>query len=254
MFTTLATAATTTTTLEPHSYGPIPPRLLLFRKSPTYSALLPEHVLLVSPPRHPPLPRTAKGNIQRQVTQRRFEGQLLRWFRGTPGTETLVVDAGAPDFQVGWLSSPLLHESLAIVGVTIDSLQSAPCTPQTSSHSSVVFAHFYVFSMALVLLHHMPKLREGCTHCGVFFNALETLGEAVAMPAFCVLAGVRDRQLASAAAMWKVTAHTTLLLGGCLYLAYFSSMPDKVSMHRLPTRVSQAPMSRHRGTEIGRLA
>jgi hypothetical protein len=60
----------------------------------------------------------------------------------------------------------------------------------------VVFAHVYLVSMVLTVLHHLPRTREGCANgCGVGMGTLELLGEAVAMPAFATLAGVRDRQV-----------------------------------------------------------
>lgn len=212
-----------------------------------YSTILPEHIILVTPPIHPPLPRTAKGNVQRRATQRRFAPQLAQWFGELHDTDVGTVRLD--DCRVGWLSfelaqqrrfkRPSLPDGSVIVGVTVDSLQSMPYTPQQVSRSSIVLAHLYVLSMALVLLHHMPKVRESCASCGVLLFALERFGEAIAMPAFCVLAGVRDRQLASCAAMWKVAVRTALLFSCCLYLAYFTTLPDKV--HVPPLTSSKLP-------------
>ena len=39
------------------------------------------------------------------------------------------------------------------------------------------------------------QVREECKHCGVLLEALETLGEAAAMPLFAVIAGCTDRQV-----------------------------------------------------------
>jgi hypothetical protein len=188
---------------------------------PSYSAILPQHVWLVP---SGSLPRTVKGTVQRlKVEQMLREGTLLadasplRQAGCAGGEAALTLDPtrsiGEPvgDARaVGRLTMPiegaLAHDKDSKhyydrVSVAIDSLQGVPDKSQTATAYDSVRAHLYLFSMALVLIHHMPKLREGCTECGLLLGTLERLGEAAAMPTFCVLAGVRDRQLTSSAAM-----------------------------------------------------
>ena len=95
------------------------------------------------------------------------------------------------------------------------------------SVGGVVLCHMYLACMALVLLHHLPKVRESCAACGVGMGTVDLLGEALAMPAFAALAGVRDRSLTTPRALGRVALRTTVLLGGALLLAHFSSLPDR---------------------------
>ena len=88
-------------------------------------------------------------------------------------------------------------------------------------------AHLYLGCMALVILHHLPKVREGCARCGVGMGALELFGEAVAMPAFATLAGTRDRAL-SPAALRRAALETSVLLGGALLVVYSASLSERV--------------------------
>lgn len=199
------------------------------RMSPAYSSLLPEQVIVLTPPLHEPLARTAKGNVKRGLTHRRFAHQLVRWFG----------DAGLSShgFRLSEEASCILGCSVeradissglgAVPGGSLDSLQVNASASHPSSGVEMV-SHIYLVAMALVLLHHMTKLKEGCAHCGRGLEALEVLGEVVAMPSFCLLAGVSDSKQPSAAAMRRLAFRTTLLFGLCLYAAYYSSLPERV--------------------------
>ena len=59
-------------------------------------------------------------------------------------------------------------------------------------------------------------------------GALELFGEAVAMPAFATLAGMRDRALPSAAAMRRSALHTTVLFGVALTIAHGTGLATRV--------------------------
>jgi len=206
------------------------------RASPAYSAIRAEYVITVAPPRHAPLPRTAKGNVRRGATHRRFAHQLARWF-GEAGVPQDVLESledencilGCQISRDGLQSEEqsFQRESTRNApGVDMDSLQgSVQVTPSTNW---VVASHMYLVAMSLVLLHHMTKLKESCGHFGRGLNALEAFGEAAAMPSFCLLAGVSDNRQPSAAAMRKLAATTSILFAICLYVAYYSSVPDHV--------------------------
>ena len=94
--------------------------------------------------------------------------------------------------------------------------------------SGIVVAHIYLAGMVLVVLHHLTRLREGCTRCGSGLGAAEIFGEAVAMPAFAILAGVRDRDLPSPTAVCRVAAYTSVLMGLALAVAHASPLAERV--------------------------
>ena len=85
----------------------------------------------------------------------------------------------------------------------------------------------YLACMVLVVLHHLPKVREGCVQCGVGMRALEPLGEALAMPCFAALAGVRDRSLHTPRLLRRAAMRTSVLLLSALFLAYYTPLPSR---------------------------
>lgn len=204
---------------------------------PSYSTLRAEHVIVVSPLLHQPLPRSVKGQVRRAELHHRFARQLQLWF-GDAGVELSSDEAaeagcllgclrGSADVRTAAGSSSPTAEG-AVVGVSVDSLQLTSSSHQPVAAGGEVVAHIYMIAMSLVLLHHMTKLKEGCAQCGRGLLALEALGEAVAMPTFCVLAGISDQRQPTASAMRKLAVKTTVLFGISLYITYFSSLPDNV--------------------------
>ena len=192
-------------------------------RQPSYSAVLPQLVWLVPPAS---LPRTVKGAIQRTVVERMMrDDQMPRGsVRGlvpraqAPTLELDVADGGADE----WADSLQHAASHGRDG-------GAGGSSTAAGSLQVVVSHIYLVGMALVILHHLPKVREGCAAgCGVGMGALELFGEAVAMPAFATLAGVRDRALRTPAEMRRAALQTGLLLGTALAVAHFTGVAARV--------------------------
>ena len=225
-----------------------------------YSALRTEQVVVVAPRRHAPLHRSAKGVPSRKAAHTRFAPQLTRlfeqgWPRGAEGDGCdvgwLVADDEAPrarcigdDRRCDAAEGAAALDSLGVVesgrgggggeAAAADSLQlvangaggSGSSGGGRGNAAAAVTAHVYAAAMVLVVLHHCTRAKEACgtRMCGAGMVAIERFGEAVAMPAFCLLAGARDAQL-GVAALRGVAVRTTLLFGAALAVSHYSALP-----------------------------
>ena len=177
---------------------------------PSFATVLPQHVLMIPPGS---LPRTVKGGVQRRLVEGRLRGGGLRLL-GTHSTE------GGDGCSL--CSAGSARGSLLLVA---DERK----LEREGERASVVTSHTYLACMALVLLHHLPKVRDGCASgCGIGPGTIELFGEAVAMPAFATFAGALDLSLPSARAMRIVAVHASLSLGGALLLAHVSGVSTRV--------------------------